>query len=686
MSEDASASADTTRRLASGDAAGPSALAVGHTGPLDHDCAGDCPDNPDYADHTDRLDDLEGSSGLGCADDCPENSDHADRPSRPNRVASIKRGGAYLAKSCVIIAVLYLFSRYAGSAPSLCIALVWAVLSVASALGITYHHVVRKTLRQQAYVKEGRLSALNNGRTICLIVSFVASAWCMAGLMVEAAKWEAAEWGLAIAAIPLYLGVSLVVQRLARGEYKPAFRTSKAAILSCLVVTGLLCCACLVISLVQPAETFESASEAFLSVGQPFENSPSKLASEAGTISALVDGLTVYGMSRAAEATPGISVILRIVLVVSALGGLVSLLSLCSLELPELKRVFLPLETDAPSPVVASPGPGRTVARRNVVMTIVLPAILVAAFLVADAAVVKAAETEEYTAAQRFVRDQVDLAVYVLDGTYYEYKAVQEVLQEAQAESTALTEEAEAVLVPLVNASYDARLANVDAYLDWYYSLPADYERLVNMITGSVEDYVQEQFVEQIEAGVDDSELEGQLQMYWDKAEELEENLMARLADCEIAGVPEWLPVTKDEVEADFFLDSLEPSQQFVSAGERFLASAGTGALAGAGTGVAAKKLVSKAVEKPFFKAVVSEITKKLSSKAAGAAVGGAVGSLAGPAGTVLGAVVGGAASIGVDYGLLKLDEALNRETYREEVVQTIEDARAEMLAVVQAA
>lgn len=615
----------------------------------------------------------------------PASAPDAAGPTGPaDRASAIKHGGAYLVKACVLVGALYLFSRYAGSLPPVCLALVWAVLSAVSAVGITYHRVVRKTLKQHEYVDEGHLSALNNGRVICLIVSFVASACCMAGLMIEAPKWDAAEWGLVVAAVPVYLGVSLAVQRLVRGEYKPAFRASKAAKWSCLILVALLVVAYLVVCLVQPAETFDSASEAFLSVEQPFGNSPSALASEAGTISALVDGLAAYGTSKAAEASPGISVGLKAALVVSAFGGLMSLLSLCSLALPELKRVFLPLEAGT-SPNEGA-GCARGVVKRNVAVAVVLPVVLVGAFLVADAVVAKAAQTEEYTAAQRFVRGQVDLAVYVLDGTYYEYRAVQELLQEAQVESAALAEEAQAVLVPLVNASYDARIANVDAYLDWYYSLPADYERLVNLITGSVEDYVQGQFVEKIEAGVDDTEFESQLQAYGEKASELKENLMAQLANCEIAGVPEWLPVIRDEIETDFLLEPLEPSQQIVSASERLLVSAGAGTAAGVGTSAAAKKLVAKAVEKPFFKTVVSEITKKLGSKAAGAALGGVVGSLAGPAGTVVGAVVGGAAGVGVDFGLLKLDEALNRETYREEVVQTIEDARTEMLALVQGA
>ena len=601
----------------------------------------------------------------------------ADAPSASSSAHWI----AYLVKSAVLIGLLYLFARRAGMLSPLVIALVWAALSAVSAVGITYHRVVRKTLKQHEYAEKGLLSRLNNGRTVCLVVSFVASAWCMAGLILEAPTWGVAEWVLVVTAIPLYLGVFLLAQRFLSHEYKPVYRASKATLLSCTVMAVLLTGAYAGIGQLQPAQTFTSASEAFLSVDQPFAGSPSALASEAGTISALIDGFAAYGTSRAAETSEVGYAICRGVLVFSVFCGVASLLGLCSLGGSELKRVFLPLDAGV-SPDAA---PAKVV-KRNVVVAIVLPVVLVGLYLAADSMVAKASQTQEYTAAQRFVRDQVDLAVYVLDGSYYEYQSVQEALNQAKLDAAALAQEAQETLVPLINASYDARIANVDAYLDWYYSLPADYERLLSLITGSVEEFVQDQFVAQIEAGVDDTAFEVQLRAYWDRAEALKDGLMEQIAACEIAGIPEWLPVVKDEVTIDALLESLEPSERFASAGERLLTSAGAGAAVGVGTGIAAKKLVSKAAEKPFFKMIVSEITKRLGSRAVGSAVGGAVGTLGGPAGVAVGVLAGGAAGVGVDYGLLKLDEFWNRETYRDEVVQTIEDARAEMLAVVQGA
>ena len=597
-----------------------------------------------------------------------------------SRIPALKHWGAYLIKAIVLVGLLYVLGQYAGTLPTWGIALVWAALSAVSAIGLTYRRVVRKTLKQYAYEKEGHLARFNNGRVLCLIVSFVASAVCMAALLLEIPTWQMAEWILAGAAIPLFMIVSWGVQRFVRGECAPAFRASKVAVWSGGIVAFVLVAVYAVVVLVQPAETFASASEAFLAAPQPFAASPSTLASEAGMLTALVDGFAIYGASRAAEVSTAGYLALKIVLVVSAFGGIAGLLSLCSLEWAELKRVFLPLE------VVTHPDAPRTLVKRNVVMAVLLPVVLVALYGGADYAAARAVQTEEYSAAQHFVRDQVDLAVYVLDGTYYDHQAVQSLLQEARLEAAALAEDAQATLVPLINASYDARVANVDSYLDWYYSLPADYERLLRLITGSVEEFVEGQFVEHIEAGIDDSAFEEQLQGYWDRARALEDELTERLSAYEIPDVPAWLPVIKEDLATDFLEKTLEPSEQLVSAGQRLLVSAGAGALAGKGVSVAARHLVAKASEKSFIKMVVSEITSRLGSRAVGSAVGGAVGTVGGPLGVAAGIVAGGAVGVGVDYGLLKWDELWNRDSYKDEVVQTIEEARTEMLATVQGA
>ena len=85
------------------------------------------------------------------------------------------------------------------------------------------------------------------------------------------------------------------------------------------------------------------------------------------------------------------------------------------------------------------------------------------------------------------------------------------VREETERKVAKLSEKNSEVLTNLINESFDKRLENVDDYLDWYYSLPADYERLASMITGSAEEFVTDQFTAHIENGIDDSAIDEQL-------------------------------------------------------------------------------------------------------------------------------------------------------------------------------
>ncbi len=595
--------------------------------------------------------------------------------STAGRAHTLRYWGLYLAKAAALMGVLFVIGRFSPSLPPAGVALLWVAVSGASALGLAYQVVVRKTLKQAQYREGGWRARLNNGRVFSLVVSFVLSAACVASLIFEVAKWGLPQWCLIIASVPVFLLVSVLVRRLLHEEYEPAFLTSHVAQLSGIVVWVLLCGAFLVMTIVQPSETYTSASEAFQSAPQPFADAPSALMREAGDLTALTDGLTSYAMAQTAQVSYVWYLVWRVIMGATTLFAVASLLSLSLLSWPDLKRVFLPLEA------AKDPDASRRPVARYVVVAVALPILLFAAFLVADHVVAQAAQTEEYSAAESFVRGQAGLAADLIDGTYYEHEAVAELTQQMGERSSELSAEAKEALVPTINAVYDAQLNNVDAYLDWYYSLPGDYERLATMVTGTVEDYVSDQFASIIGEGVDDTELVNQIEYFSAQACELEADFRDELASYRLDDVPEWLLDVQDTTDSASLLKTLEPTQKLVDAGTRIGVSVG----AGATVGIVSKQLVKKAVDKPFFKQLVKKITEKIASKGVGTAIGGALGTVVGgPVGTAVGVAASAAIGVGADYGLLKLDEYLNRDQFRQEIVDIIEEQRAETLAIVQ--
>lgn len=700
-----------------------------------------------FADLTDGMTMPDAASEGGSAK--PNSSVLAGEPSMSDTATSA--GGShglpfcwwhYAIKAAAVVALLFLFSRVAAWAPGWCVAVVWAVCSMLLAAGITYHAVVKKTINQAALHAGGMLGRINGGRTFRLIAAFIVSAVGVAGLLVASVGWDAWQWGLAVAAVPLFLLVNMLVDKVVGKEAALLFRASLDVRASACITGVLLFVASFALFSAQPTPEVTSATEAFLSAENPFASSPSTIMSEAGLAVSYADALSTYGLSRLGELNVFGRYCAQTLLLVSSIFGLAGLLGTCALDLRELKRVFLPLEKigagqETMAGVDRSTGTARpALLKAPVVAAIAAPLILVGAFVASDSALAQMKAADELTPAENLVREAFGATAYVLDGKYYDQQQVQTLMEETTVKTAALSENARNDLVPLVNAVFDARVANVDSYLDEYYTLAADYDRLGNLITGTIESFVADQLTESLEAGVDDSEFVSTLQSYVDQAAALEAEYEEGLANSELIGIPEWLLTSTEAITADFLSGPIEPTQRLLDAGERFGISAVAGGVGGIAAGVATSKavgsaaektatsagekaaaaaagdaaekaagkqaakaaekavtknigskIVEKAAGKAFFKAIVSRIGSMLGSRGVGAAVGGAAGTLVGPGvGTAVGIAAGAAIGVGVDYGLLMLDEAQNRESYKAEIIEAIEEERAEALAKIEQA
>ena len=648
----------------------------------------------------------------------------------------------YAIKAAAVVALLFLFSRVAAWAPGWCVAVVWAACSVLLAAGITYHAVVKKTINQVAFRAGGVLGRINGGRTFRLIVAFVVSAVGVAGLLVASVGWDVWQWGLAVTAVPLFLLVYVLVDKLASKETSFLYRASLDVRVSAFITGVLLFVASFVLFAVQPTPEATSATEAFLSAENPFASSPSTIMSEAGLAVSYADALSTYGLSRLGELNAFGRYCAQTLLLVSSIFGLAGLLGTCALDLRELKRVFLPLEkigTGQEKVARVSRGAGvpqPIFLKAPIVAAVAAPLILVGAFVASDSALAQMKAADELTPAENLVREAFGTTAYVLDNKYYDQQQVQTLMEETTVKSAALSEDARNDLIPLINEAFDVRVANVDSYLDWYYSLGADYERLGNLITGTIESFVADQLTSSLEAGVDDSEYLSALQSYVDQAAAINAEYEEGLANSELIGIPEWLLTSTEAITADFLSGPIEPTQRLLDAGERFGISATVGGAGGIAAGAATSKavggaaekaatksaekaaasvagdaaekaagkqatktaekaaaksigskIVEKAASKAFFKAIVSRIGSMIGSRGVGAAVGGAAGTLVGPGvGTAVGIAAGAAIGVGVDYGLLMLDEAQNRESYKAEIIESIEEERAEVLAQIEGA
>jgi hypothetical protein len=229
-----------------------------------------------------------------------------------------------------------------------------------------------------------------------------------------------------------------------------------------------------------------------------------------------------------------------------------------------------------------------------------------------------------------------------------------------------------------VDRIFAAQEGQVEAYLDWYYSLGGECSRLAKLLVGQLEKYMEDQLREKLRLG----ELERQYGDIITEATRKMEGIVKK-ANAKVYEMKSFYKLGDNELKNYKLhvvetLPSLEelPGFREKIPFETRLRATGVGAFAGAGTGYIATVMVSKAVGKNLVKASAVAVIKALASQ--GIKVGaGAAGFLAGgPVGAAAGAVAGG---LLVDKVALALEEKFSREDHRRQLITLIHDTRDEL-------
>ena len=236
-----------------------------------------------------------------------------------------------------------------------------------------------------------------------------------------------------------------------------------------------------------------------------------------------------------------------------------------------------------------------------------------------------------------------------------------------------------------------ARLENeaVDEYLDWYYSLPSEYGRLLMLLTGGterLEDHLMEKANDTFGHEQWFASANTAIERLFTADEEARTAYEQALRD-----ILERNRVEAKQAEVDVLLtkeleDTTQASfyQAFVPEAYRFGIAGVGGSAAGAGIArIVAHKVTAKMLGKSLIKLAAKVPLKALASKiGAGAVAGGTAGIIVPVAGNVVGAVagilVGISGGVLIDGTLLKLEEVLDREEFKSEIIAAIREARLE--------
>lgn len=250
-----------------------------------------------------------------------------------------------------------------------------------------------------------------------------------------------------------------------------------------------------------------------------------------------------------------------------------------------------------------------------------------------------------------------------------------------ESQRQAVTAELDKRVVREVDLLFAPLEAKVDDYLDWYFTVIGEYERLAALAAGNFPQLMQEQLKEHLSPGTDFDDRLARTE------QALVEDALARMDDVTQAVKDH---ITVQAKEKPCVLAHLGP--QGLDRLNRDLLRASGAAMTGAAVAVLAKNLVAtvvaKVAAKKSIQAAAALAAKVVAKKAGGVLAAGLTGtavcSPAGPFAVLCGVVAGGATWLLIDKVAIEVDEAFSREAMRAEILDVLEEQKQDLISALQ--
>lgn len=229
-----------------------------------------------------------------------------------------------------------------------------------------------------------------------------------------------------------------------------------------------------------------------------------------------------------------------------------------------------------------------------------------------------------------------------------------------------------------------AAATGIEAYLDWYYSLWGDLSRTATLLAGNGDALMEKRFRELVTDRSDFKAAEAQVAGSAAKLTALSDALLGplrkELEASRIVPDTAWCQSVVDR-------PLLALPDDMAAFQARLVASGGAGVATGGLAAAVTAKAMGKASVKAATKVLVKVAGKKFVSKGAAVTAGAVIGSILGPVGTMAGAALGAAVgvtiSLLVEVGILKAEEAFQRDELRADLQAAVRDALASSRLVI---
>lgn len=495
------------------------------------------------------------------------------------------------------------------------------------------------------------------------------------------------EWAAFILTISVFIGIHAIFEPIAAREYKPYIALHKsltwARWLTALVMAIFYV---VYIKLAGDFHQYDSLAQAIQerSPGIDEAASNSVLILETARLLGFVEGLKAYALGNLHSLNDLLYLLLIFLGSMMLFYNIALALSSFMVPLSEYRRVLGPLQdVDEPTKV-----PPRILGITTALITFFMLFIYVPSTVYLDGWLRSTPNVvERMHASQAAVVESLEK----IGDDYYKPGTIAQT-REAYLQAVSELEESVDELRRNTDAGFQLMAENVEDYLDWYYSLPGEYERIVALATGKLENWM----IEKLEGYLMQGNAFGPVQQSIEEALKKNETLHVEylekinliLAENHVE------PLTAEpEIVQHSPLDAIkEPPNHavIVNLESRLIISGGVG-VAGAVTGAIAGKVTAKVIANGVIQIGAKALAKVAAGKAAsvigGVAAGAASGAVAGSVfpgiGTAIGAAIGGiiggiSVGLGIEHLLLKLEEHYSREEFKAQILESIEEARFE--------
>lgn len=589
----------------------------------------------------------------------------------------------FFIKSLALAFFTYWIAQRFVSAPLWLVVLSIFLFSVPISLSGIYSSTIRQIRRLTYFTAQGVIFRLLSGRPLKV---FLWVSWAVISsffMLLQFHTYDRWEWTAFILTAPVFWIIFVLSRRLISAELKHYMVTDTALVwsrrLTPFIMFGFYI---ILVDYFSDPASYSSLKAAIDAQNTALSHiTGSALVAEVSQYLAIYEGAKEYAIGRMGEQES------LLALIFLAIGKLMVFFNTCIIlssflfTRQDIRRIFGALSDADMAPPVPLP---RIAAIAGITTFITLFILLpMSAYLEAwiqnTPQVVQARQTLELQV------EKID-HVFYREGTLAKIeKGRIDALRDIDVSFAGLEEQAE--------QAFDRMETNVDTYLDWYYSLTGEYTRIGALLLGKLESQMTSKLTQVLQEGNTFAAVENEINRILATHQAAQEKYQQARQIIMQENRIDVADASFHVVQSISLEDVLNPPvhQDIIDLQKRLTASGGVGTAVGAVTAVVAKKIVAKAVSKNIVKLAAKALLKVVTSKtiaAGGGAIAGAtggalVGSIVPGIGTAIGATIGGvigglAVGVSVDKLLLMLEESLNREEFKHQLISVVQESRLE--------